>query len=153
MRRRGVLRALASLPVAAAVPAAEGRDYRSPGEVLGAIEPLARAVEARLEAIVRRVPRAAPFAASAKADLERHRRERGALKVAGPGAARGAGRVEEAASLPRLRETLVELTHAHAEGLPALGDNTSVRLLAAHMVDLARLVAVVDLWIDAEEIE
>ncbi len=42
--------------------------------------------------------------------------------------------------------------HAHAEGLPALGDAGAVAVLARHMVDASRHLTVIDLWIEAEDV-
>ena len=144
--RRGVLRVLAALPVAAVAHPAPAREYRDHHEVRDAVDELAAVVEARLSAIVRVAPRAAAFAASVKADLARHRRERGGA-VASPPA------IEEAASLPRLRAAIGDLMHAHAEGLPAVGDRAARRRLGEHMVDLSRILTVVDLWMEMEGIE
>jgi hypothetical protein len=52
--------------------------------------------------------------------------------------------------LAGLRAAAQDLVHAHAEGLPALRDARAVDLLARHMVDEARHLAVVDLWVEAE---
>jgi hypothetical protein len=133
---------LAALPAAAAP--AFARDYTSEAEVLDAIDVLSAEVSARFDAIARRVPRASVFAASAGLDLARHRTERGA---AGEGPA---PKLAEPHSLPRLRSALQDLVHAHAEGLPALTRGATVQRLAEHMVDLARLLTVVDLWLEAE---
>ena len=143
MNRRRVLGLLAALPAAA--PPALARDYASEEEVREAIDALAVEVEAHLHAIARAVPRAAAFVTSARADLARHRRERGAPPAAPPGPSH-----TRPASLPGLRTALEALVHAHAEGLPALRQRAAVRRLAEHMVDLSRLMAVVDLWIESE---
>jgi hypothetical protein len=155
LKRRGVLRALAALPVAATLPSpsAEARDYTGPGEVFAAVESFSRVVEARLEAILRRVPGARAFVRSAAADLVRHRAQREALAIYRAPKATAGSHVDDAASLPGLRESLVELMYAHAEGLPALRDGDAVARLTAHMIDLSRLVTVVDLWLEAEGIE
>jgi hypothetical protein len=55
-------------------------------------------------------------------------------------------------SLVALREAQQQLVHAHAEGLPALGDAGAVAVLARHMVDASRHLTVIDLWIEAEEL-
>ena len=54
-------------------------------------------------------------------------------------------------SLPALRRSQEALVYAHAEGLPAIGDALAVDRLARHMVELSRHLAVIGLWIDAEE--
>lgn len=146
MTRRGLLRALAVLPASAVPASVSARDYTSAREVMETIEALSAAVEARLQAILRVVPRSAAFVASVRADLARHRRQRGT-------AAHPPVHVPDPGSLPRLRAALEELMHAHAEGLPALGNGTAVERLGAHMVDLSRIVTVVDLWIEMEGIE
>jgi hypothetical protein len=138
--RRRVIGVLAALPVASAL----ARDYASEAEVLNAIDVLSAEVAARLGEIARKVPRASTFATSARADLARHRVERGAADEG------RAPKLDEPSSLPRLRAVLQELVHAHAEGLPALARGATVQRLAEHMVDLSRLLTVVDLWLDAE---
>ena len=54
------------------------------------------------------------------------------------------------ASLDALRSLQQELVHAHAEGLPALDDVRAVQVLAGHMVEAARRLTVIDLWIELE---
>jgi hypothetical protein len=63
----------------------------------------------------------------------------------------GAPRSDGGRSLQALRDAQQALVYAHAEGLPALGDRRAVDLLAAHMVELARHLTVLDLWREAEE--
>jgi hypothetical protein len=138
--RRHVIGVLAALPAASAF----AREYASQAEVLDAIDGLSAEVAARVDAIARKAPRASAFAASARADLARHRAERGETRDG------KAPRLDEPASLPRLRSALQELVHVHAEGLPALTRGATVQRLAAHMVDLSRLLTVVDLWLEAE---
>ena len=41
--------------------------------------------------------------------------------------------------------------HAHAEGLPAIRDAAAVDVLARHMVDDARHLAVLQMWVEAEQ--
>jgi hypothetical protein len=52
--------------------------------------------------------------------------------------------------LAALREAQQALVHAHAEGMPALGDRFAVDVLTHHMVDLSRHLTVIDLWIETE---
>ena len=110
-------------------------------------------MDARLAALQRAVPGAAAFAASVAADRARHRADRARirrrLRVRGRRA--GPARADADASLDGLRASQQALVHAHAEGLPALGDRRAVDRMAAHMVDLARQLAVIDLWIEQEE--
>ena len=54
------------------------------------------------------------------------------------------------ASLDALRSAQQELVHAHAEGLPALDDAPTVRVLAGHLVEASRRLTVIDLWIELE---
>jgi len=147
VRRRWLLGGLAAAPGLALVPALEARDYRTAAEVLGEIERLGAGIDVRLDALAER-PAAATFVASAKSDLARHRRERRDLPGAGPPAP--IGPVEEPASVGRLRADLSDLMYAHAEGLPAFRDRGAVERLAAHMIDVSRLVTIVDLWLDVE---
>ena len=53
--------------------------------------------------------------------------------------------------LERLRTALEHLMHAHAEGLPALARGASVQRLAEHMIDISRMLTIVDLWLDEED--
>jgi hypothetical protein len=135
----------------AAVPRVAGaREYTSAAEVLDTIDGLAAGVDASLAAIVRLVPAAAPFAASVRADQVRERAGRDALRarLRLTSAARPAAPVSTA--LDALRAVQQELVHAHAEGLPALDDEAAVRVLARHMVEAARRLTVIDLWIELE---
>jgi hypothetical protein len=141
--RRGALGLLAALP-AVATPAF-AREYATETELLATIDTLSAEVAARLDALARAVPRARAFVASATADLARHRRERGGAGKPVPPAS-----LEQATSLPRLRTALESLMHAHAEGLPVLADGAHVQRLAGHLIDLSRLLTVVDLWMEGE---
>ena len=149
--RRAVLRAIGLLGGMAAVPRAAGaREYTSAAEVLDTIDGLATGVDASLAAIVRAVPGAAPFAGSVRADQVRERAGRDAIRVRLrlPSTARPAAPVSTA--LDALRSMQQDLVHAHAEGLPALDDQAAVRVLARHMVEAARRLTVIDLWIELE---
>ena len=129
-------------------------DYASASAVLDAIDRRETDVDGRLAAIARAVAGAGTFARSVAADHVRHRTERERLRrrlklpVSSPPAAPSKPDV----SLAGLREAQQELVHVHAEGLPALGDAGAVDLLAHHMVDGARHLTVIDLWIEAEEL-
>ena len=128
-------------------------DYATAAEVLDAIDRREADVAGRLAAIARAVGGVQAFAGSVGADQARHRAERDKLRR----------RLRLAASAPPsppakadlaltgLREAQQQLVHAHAEGLPALGDAGAVDLLARHMVDEARHLTVIDLWLEAEE--
>ena len=136
---------------ALARPAA-ARDYTSAAEVLDTIDGLAARVEASLRAIEGVVPGAAPFAASVRADHARERAGRDAirrrLRLPPSG---DAAPSPVATALGDLRAVQQELVHAHAEGLPAIHDDAAVQALARHMVEAARRLTVIDLWLEGEE--
>jgi hypothetical protein len=141
-------------PVAGLVlaSAAQATEYASAAEVMDTIDRLEADVDSRLAAIARDVGGVQPFAGSVAADHARHRAGRAALRRRlrlDP--ARPAGPRAPETSLAALREAQQQLVHAHAEGLPALGDAGAVDLLARHMVDASRHLTVIDLWIEAEE--
>ena len=150
--RRLVLRALAVAPVLllARSRSAAAKDYAGPVEVLDTIDVLEADVEARLGALAAATPGARALAASFAADHVRHRLVRAdlrrRLRLPGAGAPRAAGD----ASLEALRSAQEALVYAHAEGLPALGSPMAVDALAKNMIDLARELTVLDLWIEAE---
>ena len=153
MSRRALLRATAMLGGAALAPrAALARDYASASEVLDTIDRLAGDVEAALSAIADAVPGAQPFAASVRADHVRERADRDAIRarLRLPAARPGAPASPAPTSLDALRSLQQELVHAHAEGLPALDDAPAVQALARDMVEAARRLTVIDLWIELE---
>lgn len=151
MSRRLLLRAAATLPVLAIVPRAEAKDYASAAEVLDAIDGLEAQVEAGLAAIATRIPAARDLSRSVLNSHQRRRAERAGLRrrlrVAASG---GGGAGAPPSTLEALREAQQALVHAHAEGLPALDDVAAVDLLARHMVDAARHLTVIDLWLELE---
>jgi hypothetical protein len=132
--------------------AAHARDYASAAEVLDTIDGLARDVEGALAAIAGVVPGAQPFAASVRADHARERADRDAIRgrLRLPAAPPGRPSADASTSLDVLRAAQQELVHAHAEGLPALNDAAAVQALAGHMVEAARRLTVIDLWIEME---
>lgn len=154
MKRRSLLRALAAAPAAPLLVAArvEGTEYRSASEVFAAVERLEAEVALRLRALAELQPGAREFATSVLADHERHRRARARLAPRLGVAEAPAGRAEAAdlPSLDALRTAQEALVHAHAEGLPALGDAHAVQVLAGHLVELSRHLAVIDLWLEGE---
>jgi hypothetical protein len=148
--RRSVLRALAAAPVVVLAGQAHARDYSSAAEVLDEIDRL----EADLDRRLARVAAAGAFAASVHADHERHRRERSVLRrrlglPASPAPAAPATLAP--IDVESLRTVAQDLVHAHAEGLPALGDAAAVDTLARHMVVDARHLAIIQMWGEAEE--
>jgi len=148
--RRALLKALAA---AALVPpsSARAREYAFPSEVLDEIDRLAAEVDARLTALAAAVPGAGAFTRSVASRHAAHRRERDALRARlGAGHPRVGPVPSVTTDLAELRTALQDLVHAHAEGLPALGNPEAVDLLARHMVERAGQLTVVDLWIDAE---
>jgi len=154
--RRRFLRGAAAAPLAllARPPAAGATDYASAEEVFNAIDRREADAEGRLAAIARAVGGAEPFARSVAADDARHRVEREKLRRRLKLAASTppVPPAKPDASLARLREVQQQLVHAHAEGLPALGDAGAVAVLARHMVDASRHLTVIDLWIEAEDV-
>jgi hypothetical protein len=129
----------------------------STGEALAAIERLEREVDARLRAVERAAPSARAFVEGVRRDRARHLAEREELRrrLRLPPSAGGdrAADVREPAdpSLEGLRVAQQALAHAVAEGLPAIGDARAVHRLGAQLVDLARHLAVVELWIETEQ--
>jgi hypothetical protein len=129
----------------------------STGEAAGAlatIERHERDVDARLQALLRAVPAARAFAGGVARDRARHRRQRADVRRwlrLGPPVGAGGGEPPADASLEGLRTAQQALVHAHAEGLPVLGDARAVHRLGAHLVDLARHLAVVEMWMEMEE--
>jgi hypothetical protein len=119
-------------------------------------------VAGRLAAIARAITGAQAFAGSVASDQARHRGDRDKLRrrlklpassVPAPAADPAANpAAKPELSLAALREAQQQLVHAHAEGLPALGDAGAVAVLARHMVDASRQLTVIDLWIEAEEL-
>jgi len=109
-------------------------------------------VAGRLAAIARAVPGAQAFAGSVAADRARHRADRDKLRhrLKLPASSAPIPAAEPDLSLAGLREAQQRLVHAHAEGLPALGDAGAVAVLARHMVDASRQLTVIDLWLEAE---
>jgi hypothetical protein len=150
--RRAVLKGMMAAPLLTIVMRADARDYASAGEVLAEIDRLEAELDARLSGLAAVFPAAVSFAGSVRADHERHRRTRAAL--------RGRLRVTETAPLPvpaggasvdALRRIAQDLVYAHAEGLPALRNVHAVDTLARHMVDDARHLAVLQMWMETEQ--
>jgi len=150
--RRAVLKGMIAAPLLTIVTRADARDYASAGEVLAEIDRLEAELDVRLSRLATTFPAAASFAGSVRADHERHRRTRAAL--------RGRLRVTETAPLPvpaggasvdALRRIAQDLVYAHAEGLPALRDAQAVDTLARHMVDDARHLTVLQMWMETEQ--
>jgi len=150
--RRAVLGTMIGAPLLALAARADARDYASAGEVFSEIDRLEAALDQRLSRLAAMFPAAASFAGSVRADHERHRRTRAAL--------RGRLRVTETLPLPgpagsasvdALRRIAQDLVYAHAEGLPALKDAQAVDTLARHMVDDARHLAVLQMWMETEQ--
>ncbi len=120
---------------------------------LDELERLAGDVTARLGTLAERVPAARAFAGSALADHARLARERAQMRrrLRLPAAAEPAPQAAEELSLDALRAAQDALVFAQAESLPALVDHpTEVDRLARQLVDLARHLALIDLWIASE---
>jgi hypothetical protein len=157
--RRELLAAAALLPaLLLQARRAAATDYASAAEALAAIDALAAEADERLERLGAEARGARVLADSLRRDLRRHLEERGSLRQRlrlGPGAASGEGRrgggVADRLDLEALREVLEKLAYACAESLPVLDDPFAVRVLAGQMVDVSRHLALVKLWIEAEE--
>jgi hypothetical protein len=153
LKRRDLLKAVALAPLALPALEAAATDYASATEVFEAIDRFEAEAAARLRRIARERGGARAFTGSALADHERHR----AVRVhhrrrLGLGSATTPGSDESPdPSLDGLRAAQEALVYAHAEGFPVLGDSLAVHDLMANMVDLARHLAIVDLWLEKEE--
>lgn len=151
--RRAVLKAGALSTFAALVGPrrSDATDYADAKEVFDTVDRLEAEVDARLGAIAARLPSGRPLVSSLEADHRRHRtvraRLRGRLHLspASPAVAPATD-----AALDALRTAQEALVYAHAEGLPALGDAATVDAMAHNMIDLARHLAVIDLWMEME---
>ena len=120
-------------------------------EVLDGLDRQAEEVASRLAGLAAVVPASSALASSLGSDLARHASERRALRRRlrlTPGAPLAVA--EAPSSIDALRAAQEALLLAHADGLPRLGDRHAVDVVAHHMVDAARHLAVTDLWIDAE---
>ena len=153
--RRRFLRGAAAAPlVCLGRPAAvRATEYASASEVLDTIDRREVEVAGRLAAIARAIAGAQAFADSVASDQAGHRPDRDKLRhrLKLPASSAPAPPPPDL-SLAALREAQQELVHAHAEGLPALGDAGAVAVLARHLVDASRQLTVIDLWIEAEEL-
>ena len=153
--RRALLRTavLAPLAVVLRPQEAAATDYASAGAAFAAIDALEAEVVLRLRGLEQSGAAARAFATSLKGDHEAHGREREGLRARLGLGARGASKptVDDALDLEALRAAQEKLTYAHAEALPALADAQAVQVLARHLVDLSRHLALVGLWIEAEE--
>lgn len=125
----------------------------TPAEVFREIDALEAEVGERLRALSEKVPTARAFARSLLRDHQRQQAEREQLRkrLGLPGAAPVRAPAADPGSLPALRASQQALVYAHVEGLPVLGNPPAVDRLAHHLVALARHLAVIDLWMEAEE--
>ncbi len=150
--RRAVLGASLGAATAAFVQPARGADYATADEALTAIEGFEADVDRLLLRLERTVPASRVVIASFRGDRARHRshRERIRRRLGLRWSRTAAASEAPSAALSALREAQSALVYAHAEALPALGDAIAVSLLLADLVDLARHLTVIDLWIEAE---
>jgi len=151
--RRALLRALAVAPALWLLRPrrASAKDYAGPAEVLSAIDALAADVAGRLSALAAALPAARALVASFLADHARHREVRaGVRRMLHLPVASSSSPSRGDTSLEGLRTAQEALVYAHAEGLPALGSPAAVDALARNMIDLARHLTVLDLWIEGE---
>jgi hypothetical protein len=128
-------------------------EYGSAAEVFAAVDTLEAEVSQRLRALKEALASAGPLVRSLLRDQERHREARARLRrrLNLPSAVTPRAHAERLLSLADLRTAQEALVYAHAEGLVAIGDEIAVDTLARNMVDLARHLTVIDLWIEAEE--
>jgi hypothetical protein len=154
LNRRALLRVLLGVPGAGVAfsATAEATDYASALDVFAAVDRLEAEVGLRLRALAESSPGAKAFAVSALADHERERKARVRLRrrLGLPPPAEARPETAGLTSLEALRTAQEALVHAHAEGLPALGDSFAVEVMASHMVELSRHLAVTLLWIESE---
>jgi hypothetical protein len=131
---------------------AQAAEYASAAEVMDAVDRLEAEVGLRWRALGEGSPGARALATSALADHEGQRRARAKLRhrLRLPPSQTAEVEAQDLESLEALRSAQQELVHAHAEGLVALGDPHVVHVMAGHMVELSRHLAVIDLWIEAE---
>jgi hypothetical protein len=148
--RRAVLKALAAAPLATLARGAEARDYASAAEVLGEIDRLEAELDARLAGLT---GAAAALGRSVRADHARHRRARADVRrrLRLPAATEGPSPSVPAPTVSGMRALAQDLVHAYAEGMPALHDARAVDELARHMVDDARHLAILQMWMETEE--
>jgi hypothetical protein len=152
LSRRSLLQGAAVLPLAALSARADARDYASAAEALAEIDRLEADLDARLAALSVALAAAAPLARSVRADHERHRVVRSALRrQLGVAASAGLSSASGPITLPALTALAQDLAHAYAEGLPAIGDDAAVDALAQLLVDDARHLAVLQMWAETED--
>ncbi|HWX24201.1 MAG TPA: hypothetical protein VN083_04130 [Vicinamibacteria bacterium] len=145
---RGILGVLA---FAGKTPRAHAAGVLSAEAALDAMEAQSEAVEAGLQALTANSRPLARAASSFLADLRRHRQDRARVrKRLGLLPARVDTPSPKAATLADLRAAQQELVSAHAEGIPALENPAAVAVIVLDLVDVARHLAVIDFWIEAE---
>lgn len=147
--RRSTLKALLGLGFVARTAA--GEEYASAGAALDAIEGRSESVEAVLRALRGESEPLRKGFSSFLEDYRRHRQDRAALRrTFGIPPAREARPEPKAVTLRDLRAAVQELVFAHAEGIPALGSGRAVTVIGGHLLDVARHLAIVDLWLEPE---
>ena len=85
-------------------------------------------------------------------DLHRCRQDRAAVRqllaiLPGPGGTPPAAR----SVLREVRGATQELVYAHAETIPLLGSAQAVTVLVPDLLDVARHLTIIDLWIEQED--
>jgi hypothetical protein len=153
MERRELLRALALVPASAWAVAAGAVDYVSAEQVFDAVDRLEADVVRRLSALASALAGVRPLAESVAAAQRVHSKQRARLRrrLGLPVSSSQVPASDAAGGLEALRSSVEALVYAHAEGLPALGDAHVVQVFARHMVANARVLTVVQLWMEAEE--
>jgi hypothetical protein len=126
--------------------------FPSADAALDAMDARSLTVEASLEALRLDSAPLRKGATSILADLRRCRQNRlavrrllGLLPVAPSPSA------PKSTSLRDLRAAEQDLVFAHAEGIPVLGNPRAVSLLVPDLLDVARHLALVDLWLEEED--
>lgn len=154
LSRRAWIRVAALFSLGALTPGrrSEAADYTSAAEVFDTVDRLEAEVGAMLQALAAKVPAARQLARSLLVDHHTQRAARDQLRrrLKLPAAPRLGAGVTGEVTLATLRSSQEALVYAHAEGLVALGDARAVDAMARHMVELARHLTVIDLWIESE---
>jgi hypothetical protein len=150
--RRTVLRAFLSLGgVILGASRLQAEEFASAEAALEAMETRSATVEAMLAGLRSDSAAFGKAAASFLADLRRHRQDRARVRRAlGLLPAAVETLSPKVSTLTDLRAAEQALVFGHTEGLPALGNSRAVAVLVPDLLDVARHLAVIDLWIEEE---
>lgn len=152
LSRRDLLRGAAALVALAGGQPAGAAEYASAADALAAIAGFETDVDRYLLRLHRTVPTARRMIDSFRRDRARHQADRArvARRLGLAHAASVAASEAATAPLDAVREAQAALVYAHAEALPTLGGAPAVGILMGNMIDLARHLTLLDLWIEAE---